>query len=164
MGSTRNPGLVDTCPTNKFHFFTLRFSMHSYRLPQQSGIKTIPKTCRTNKFDELFFFKTPPKTASLIPLPLLIPQMITHLLRTHLFMEPIAVASWRQLPSLHPLWKLLTPHLRGVFAINTVGREKLIPAGGMADHTLSVGGGGKNAYIESPALCCSVPCLSRPPP
>lgn len=93
-----------------------------------------------------------------------IPQMITHLLRTHLFMEPIAVATWRQLPSLHPLWKLLTPHLRGVFAINTVGREKLIPAGGVADHTLSVGGGGKNAYIESPALCCSVPCLSRPPP
>jgi len=69
-------------------------------------------------------------------------QMITHLLRCHLFMEPVAVASWRQLPSLHPLWKLLMPHVRGVMAINTVGRERLIPAGGVADHTLSVGGGG----------------------
>lgn len=70
-------------------------------------------------------------------------QMITHLLRTHLFMEPIAVATWRQLPSVHPLWKLLIPHIKGVLAINTVGRELLLPAGGVADHTLSVGGGGK---------------------
>ncbi|XP_078365380.1 allene oxide synthase-lipoxygenase protein-like isoform X2 [Oculina patagonica] len=69
-------------------------------------------------------------------------QMITHLLRTHLFMEPIAVASYRQLPTLHPLWKLLSPHIRGVLAINTVGRERLIPAGGVADLTLTVGGGG----------------------
>ncbi|KAJ7337203.1 Arachidonate 5-lipoxygenase [Desmophyllum pertusum] len=69
-------------------------------------------------------------------------QMITHLLRTHLFMEAIALASWRQLPSLHPLWKLLAPHIRGVLAINTLGRGRLIPAGGVADNTLSVGGGG----------------------
>lgn len=65
-------------------------------------------------------------------------------------MEPIAVAYWRQLPSLHPLWKLLTPHVRGVLAINTVGREKLIPAGGVADNTLSLGGGGmKNSSSVS---------------
>lgn len=69
-------------------------------------------------------------------------QMITHLLRCHLFMEPIAVACRRQLPSLHPLWKLLSPHVRGVIAINTLGRERLIPAGGVADNTLSLGGGG----------------------
>jgi len=72
-------------------------------------------------------------------------QMITHLLRTHLFMEPISLASWRNLPSLHPVWKLLIPHVRGVLAINTLGRERLIPAGGVADNTLSLGGGGKNA-------------------
>ena len=71
-------------------------------------------------------------------------QMITHLLRTHLFMEPVAVACRRQLPSLHPLWKLLAPHVRGVMAINTLGRERLIPAGGVADNTLSLGGGGKS--------------------
>ena len=69
-------------------------------------------------------------------------QVITHLLRCHLFMEPVAVASWRQLPSLHPLWKLLVPHIRGILAINTLARQRLIPAGGVADNTLSVGSAG----------------------
>ena len=68
--------------------------------------------------------------------------MITHLLRTHLFMEPIAVASYRQLPTIHPMWKLLSPHIRGVLAINTLGRDRLIAEGGVADNTLTVGGGG----------------------
>jgi len=75
-------------------------------------------------------------------------QMITHLLRTHLFMEPISLASWRNLPSLHPVWKLLIPHVRGVLAINTLGRERLIPAGGVADNTLSLGGGGHIELME----------------
>ena len=69
--------------------------------------------------------------------------MVTHLLRTHLFMEPIAVASYRQLPTIHPVWKLLAPHIRGVLAINTLGRDVLIAEGGVADNTLTVGGGGK---------------------
>lgn len=60
-------------------------------------------------------------------------------------MEPLALASWRQLPSLHPLWKLLVPHLKGVMAINTLGRARLITAGGVVDQTLSIGGGGKGA-------------------
>ena len=32
-------------------------------------------------------------------------------------------------------------------AINTLGRERLIPAGGVADHTLSLGGGGANVCL-----------------
>ena len=57
-------------------------------------------------------------------------------------MEPIAVATYRQLPTLHPLFKLLSPHIRGVLAINTLGRDVLIAEGGVADNTLTVGGGG----------------------
>ena len=68
--------------------------------------------------------------------------MITHLLRCHLMMEPISVAAWRQLPSLHPVWKLLFPHIKGVLAINTLGRGRLIAKGGVSDQTLSIGGGG----------------------
>ena len=74
--------------------------------------------------------------------------MITHLMRTHLFMEPIAVATWRQLPSLHPIWKLLFPHIRGVMAINTLGRDRLIAKGGVADNTLSIGGGGHLTLMQ----------------
>ena len=75
-------------------------------------------------------------------------QMITHLLRCHLMMEPISVASWRQLPSLHPVWKLLFPHIKGVMAINTLGRRLLISPGGVADKTLSVGGGGHVTLMQ----------------
>ena len=57
-------------------------------------------------------------------------------------MEPVALASYRQLPTIHPLWKLLSPHIRGILAINTFGRGRLIADGGVADNTLSVGGGG----------------------
>lgn len=70
--------------------------------------------------------------------------MVSHLLRTHLSMEPIAVASYRQLPTIHPLWKLLAPHIRGIMAINTFGRSTLISEGGIADQLLSIGGGGNN--------------------
>lgn len=84
--------------------------------------------------------------------------MVTHLLRTHLFMEPIAVASYRQLPTLHPLYKLLSPHIRGVLAINTLGRDVLIAEGGVADNTLTVGGGG-NTFINH--LCQRDSCPAR---
>ena len=74
--------------------------------------------------------------------------MVTHLLRCHLMMEPIAVSMWRQLPSLHPVWKLLFPHMKGVLAINAHGRLKLIAPGGVADKVLSVGGGGHVTLMQ----------------
>ena len=74
--------------------------------------------------------------------------MITHLLRCHLMMEPTAVASWRNLSSVHPVWKLLYPHTKGIMAINTLGRNKLIPEGGAADKVLSIGGGGQVTLMQ----------------
>ncbi|XP_028397585.1 allene oxide synthase-lipoxygenase protein-like [Dendronephthya gigantea] len=75
-------------------------------------------------------------------------QMITHLLRCHLMMEPTAVSSWRNLPSVHPVWKLLYPHTKGILAINTLGRNELIPPGGVADKVLSIGGGGHVTLMQ----------------
>ena len=57
-------------------------------------------------------------------------------------MEPVSIATHRQLPTIHPLWKLLSPHIRGVLAINTFGRSVLIGEEGVADNTLSIGGKG----------------------
>lgn len=87
--------------------------------------------------------------------------MITLFLRCHLFMEPIAVACRRHLPSLHPLWKLLAPHIKGVIAINTIGRERLIFAGGVADNTLSVGGGGMNVFSFYTLLFLLLPSFTK---
>lgn len=50
-------------------------------------------------------------------------QGSTHLLRTHLVMEAFAVAAWRQLPSIHPVFQTLFPHLRSVMAINNFIRH-----------------------------------------
>ena len=74
--------------------------------------------------------------------------MVTHLLRTHLCMEPVAMATYRNLPSLHPVYKLLLPHIRGVNAINTLGRDQLISPGGAADRVLAIGAGGHIALMK----------------
>ena len=53
-------------------------------------------------------------------------QMRNHLTFTHLLMEPIAIATFRTLPPVHPIHKLLREHLQFVIAINTYGRDSLI--------------------------------------
>lgn len=41
-------------------------------------------------------------------------------------METFALAAWRQLPSVHPVFKILFPHLRSVMAINNFIRHDLV--------------------------------------
>ncbi|XP_051023845.1 polyunsaturated fatty acid lipoxygenase ALOX12 [Acomys russatus] len=65
-----------------------------------------------------------------------------HLLNTHLVAEVIAVATMRCLPGLHPIFKLLVPHIRYTMEINTRSRTQLISDGGIFDQVVSTGGGG----------------------
>jgi arachidonate 15-lipoxygenase len=66
-------------------------------------------------------------------------EILAHLLRTHLVMEPIAVALNRQLSERHPLNALLRPHFRDTMAINRDARTTLIAPGGPIDVTMALG-------------------------
>lgn len=69
-------------------------------------------------------------------------QMISHLLKTHLLMEPWAVCLERNIPRNHVVYRLMRPHLIYVIAINTLGRSMLISPGGVTDRVVAVGQGG----------------------
>jgi hypothetical protein len=66
-------------------------------------------------------------------------ECASHLLRTHLVMETVAVAMHRQLSVAHPLHQLLAPHCRFTMAINHAARTKMLAPDGPIAETMSVG-------------------------
>lgn len=64
-------------------------------------------------------------------------EAVTHLGRTHLFVEPFVVATQRQLATNHPLGILLRPHFEGTLAINNAAHEYLIAPRGPVDKLLA---------------------------
>ncbi len=60
-------------------------------------------------------------------------EAFTHLGRTHFFMEPFVVTTFRQLAQKHPLAILLTPHFQGTLAINEAAWKHLIANKGAVD-------------------------------
>jgi len=60
-------------------------------------------------------------------------EFVSHLGGTHLRIEPIAIASDRQLPVTHPLGALLKPHFEGTLFINDSAVTGLVNPGGTVD-------------------------------
>ncbi|MBX7184180.1 MAG: lipoxygenase [Vicinamibacteria bacterium] len=59
-------------------------------------------------------------------------QAISHLGETHLVLEPIVLATCRQLAASHPLSVLLMPHFEGTLNINDAAQSNLMaPSGGV---------------------------------
>ncbi|KAK4429705.1 Lipoxygenase 6, chloroplastic [Sesamum alatum] len=66
-------------------------------------------------------------------------QLVNHWLDTHACMEPYIIATHRQLSSMHPIYKLLHPHMRYTMEINALARQSLINGGGIIEACFSPG-------------------------
>ncbi|KAK8484046.1 hypothetical protein V6N11_066627 [Hibiscus sabdariffa] len=64
-------------------------------------------------------------------------ELIQHWLRTHACMEPFIIAARRNLSAMHPIHKLLHPHMRYTLDINARARELLISADGIIESLFS---------------------------
>lgn len=73
-------------------------------------------------------------------------QVVEHLFKLHLYMEPICVCVHRQLSTLHPLHHLLKHHCRGLIGTNKFGYPFLMKSvNGSFEKLLAVG---KNGALE----------------
>lgn len=64
-------------------------------------------------------------------------EVVSHLGRTHLFVEPFVIATKRQLPANHKLRLLLEPHFEGTILINYGAHKTLIAPGWDVDKLLA---------------------------
>lgn len=66
-------------------------------------------------------------------------QLVNHWLKTHSCIEPFIIAAHRQLSAMHPIFKLLKPHMRYTLEINGQARQILISAGGIIENGFTPG-------------------------
>jgi lipoxygenase len=60
-------------------------------------------------------------------------------LRTHASLEPFILAAHRQLSAMHPIFKLLDPHMRYTLEINALARQNLINGDGVIESCFTPG-------------------------
>ncbi|KAJ0929280.1 putative linoleate 13S-lipoxygenase [Helianthus annuus] len=66
-------------------------------------------------------------------------QLVNHWLRTHATMEPFILSAHRQLSAMHPIFKLLDPHMRYTLETNAIARQNLINADGVIEQGFTPG-------------------------
>ncbi|KAE8710610.1 Linoleate 13S-lipoxygenase 2-1 [Hibiscus syriacus] len=66
-------------------------------------------------------------------------QLVSHWLRTHACGEPYVIATNRCLSVMHPIYRLLHPHLRYTMEINALARESLVAADGPIEKIMTLG-------------------------
>ncbi|XP_033986165.1 hydroperoxide isomerase ALOXE3-like isoform X2 [Trematomus bernacchii] len=75
-------------------------------------------------------------------------QLNVHLLRTHLLAEVFAVSLLRNVPMVHPLYKLLLPRTRYTMQINLMARNLLISPSGFFNTYAASGGEALSTILE----------------
>ncbi|KAM9333234.1 arachidonate 12-lipoxygenase, 12R-type-like [Pholidichthys leucotaenia] len=75
-------------------------------------------------------------------------QLNAHLLRTHLLAEVFAVSLLRNLPMIHPIYKLLVAHTRYTLQINFLARSFLISETGSFTRFAASGGEGMITLLK----------------